>query len=208
MTREGEGSVTQWLGELKAGDDDAASRLWRRYFDDLVRLARRRFQQGPPGAARAESEDVALSAFYSLCEGASRGRFDRLNDRDDLWRLLVVITARKVLDEIRSRRRQKRGGDRVVREADLALGDGEEGGLGLDQVVGREPTPEFAALMEEEIRTRLNALGDGTLRQVALWRMEGYSNEEIAWRLGCVTRSVERKLKVIRKAWLGEGPGP
>ena len=35
--------------------------------------------------------------------------------------------------------------------------------------------------------------------------MEGYTNEEIARELGCVTRSVERKLNVIRKAWLGEG---
>src|SRR4051794_2313341 len=101
MAQYGEGSVTGWIGDLKAGDDDAATRLWSRYFDDLVRLARHRFQQSPRVAAGEGSEDIALSAFQNLCQGVAAGRFDRLNNRDDLWRLLVVITARKVLDEIR-----------------------------------------------------------------------------------------------------------
>src|SRR5438874_1974030 len=57
-------SVTDWLGRLRAGDRDAAQRLWERYFDQLVRLARGRLR----GARRraADEEDVALSALDSF----------------------------------------------------------------------------------------------------------------------------------------------
>jgi hypothetical protein len=46
----------------------------------------------------ADEEDVALSAFDSFCAGAERGRFPDLKDRDNLWALLVTITARKAAD--------------------------------------------------------------------------------------------------------------
>ena len=46
--------------------------------------------QGPRLAADADEEDAALSAFHCLCEGAVRGRFLRLDDRDDLWRVLAM----------------------------------------------------------------------------------------------------------------------
>jgi hypothetical protein len=53
----GEGSVTRWLGDLKSGGDAAARRLWERYFDRPVYLARRELRAGPgPGAAEDEEE--------------------------------------------------------------------------------------------------------------------------------------------------------
>src|SRR5262245_15997347 len=91
---DGEGrSVTAWIASLKAGNAEAAEALWRRYFEALVRLARARLR----GTSRAvaDEEDAALSAFDSFCRGAACGRYPRLDDRDDLWRLLVVITERK-----------------------------------------------------------------------------------------------------------------
>src|SRR5438105_2846845 len=102
------GSVTSWLVQLKAGDPAAAQPLWERYFQRMVGLARQRLQ----GARRRDpdEEDVALSAFDSFCQGAMRGRFPQLADRDDLWRLLVVITARKALDLLKRRGRLKHGG--------------------------------------------------------------------------------------------------
>jgi hypothetical protein len=71
----------------------------------------------------------------------------------------------------------------------------------LAQFVSDEPTPEFVAMVAEETIGRLNALPDPTLRQIAIMRMEGHSNPEIAARLGCNPRSVERKLRVIRTLW-------
>ena len=132
--------------------------------------------------------------------------------RDDLWRLLVVITARKVWAQRQRQRRQKRGGDRVFAEADLnALFPGEDN-AGLERIIGPEPTPEFAAMVAEEYDRLLGALDDEPLRQVALWKMDGYTNAEIAGKLGCVTHTVERKLRSIREIWSedwgAEGAGP
>src|SRR5947209_4556116 len=91
-----EPSVSVWISQLKAGNHAAAQPLWDRYFRAMVRLARDRLQAFPRRAV--DEEDVALSAFDSFCRGAENDRFPQLCDRDNLWPLLVVITARKVID--------------------------------------------------------------------------------------------------------------
>ncbi len=75
----------------------------------------------------------------------------------------------------------------------------------LAQVVGNEPSPEFAALVADELRRLFEALSDDSLRHVVRLRLEGYANEEIAAALDCGLRTVERKLALIRKRWLAEG---
>jgi DNA-directed RNA polymerase specialized sigma24 family protein len=194
------GSVTVWIAELRAGDSLAAQRLWEGYFRRLVELARHKLL-GRPRAA-ADEEDVALSAFDSFFRGVGEGRFSQLLDRDDLWQLLVMLTARKAYRLIRHEGRQKRGGGAVRHLS--ARADQESS---VAEVVGREPTPEFAALVAEEFRLRLESLGDAELRAVALAKMEGHSNAAIAARLGVVERTVERRLGLIRKLW-GEEGGP
>jgi DNA-directed RNA polymerase specialized sigma24 family protein len=202
VSTEPEGSVSHWIGELKVGDAEAAQHLWERYFEALVRLARAKLGALP--RREADEEDIALSAFHSFCEGAAHGRYPRLDDRYGLWRLLVTITVRKALDQSERQQRKKRGGGRV-RVASVQLGsDPEARGDGLEQVVGREPTPAFAAMVADECRRLLESLGDETLRRIALLRMEGYSDPEIAASLGCGLRTVGRKLELIRKAWQRE----
>jgi len=193
-------SVSQWLGRLRDGDPAAAQQLWERYFQRLVGLARKRLQGLPRRSA--DEEDVALSAFDSFCRGAGDGRFPQLLDRDNLWRLLVTITARKAYQLVLREGRQKRGGHAVLDEAALA-GRGTSGSpeVGLEELIDREPTPEFAAQLAEEYERLLASLPDAELRAVAQWKLEGYTNEEIGRKLGCALRSVERKLKVIRSLW-------
>lgn len=203
-----EGSITQWIGGLKAGDGDAAQQIWAAYFDRLVRLARDRLRAARRTGADQDEEDVALSAMNSLCAGAAAGRFPRLIDREGLWGLLVVIAARKALNSARDQRRLKRGGGLVRAETDLAAAGGpDDEDAALARVVGREPTPEFAATVAESLRQRLEALPDDTLRRVALLRLEGHTNEEIADALGCTPRTVIRKVEVIRRHWT-EGDAP
>lgn len=190
------GSVTHWLGRLKAGDHVAAQELWERYFRRLVGLAGRML---PPRARRAaDGEDAALSAFASFCRCAELGRFPRLLDRHDVWQLLVLLTARKAQRHATYAKAQKRGG---LRQADTpppgaAAADEDSA---VEQLLSREPTPEFAAQVAEEYQRLLDALGDDQLRAVAVWKMEGYTNEEIAGKLGRTPRSVERKLQMIRR---------
>jgi DNA-directed RNA polymerase specialized sigma24 family protein len=202
MSTDCDGSVSHWIGALKEGDALAAQRLWERYFDALVRLARTKLGATP--RRDADEEDIALSAFHSFCEGAAHGRFPQLDDRYGLWRLLVTVTLRKALDQSERQRRKKRGGGRVRGESVLNEPDTDMRQAGIEQVVGREPTPEFAAMVADECRRLLEELGDETLRQIAVLRMEGYADPEIAARLGCGLRTVGRKLELIRKTWMRE----
>jgi DNA-directed RNA polymerase specialized sigma24 family protein len=180
-------SITRLIGMLKGGDGEAAQRLWEAYFGRLTALARAKLRGVPTRAA--DDEDVALSAFDCLCRRAEPGRFPRLADRDDLWQLLFVITGRKALDLACHEGRVSRGW--VVSLSDLPAAE-------VDQLLGAGPTPELAAQMTEECRRLLDALGDDSLRSVALWKMERYTDEEIAGRMGCIRQTVGRKLKLIR----------
>jgi hypothetical protein len=130
------GSVSRWLGPLQEGNPEAAQQLWERYFVRLVQLARKRLGRSPERAA--DAEDVALSAFDSFCRNAENGRFPELHDRNNLWRALAVITARKATRLLRDEARLKRSGAVAASEEDQdAL---------LEQVFSREPSPELAAL--------------------------------------------------------------
>jgi DNA-directed RNA polymerase specialized sigma24 family protein len=200
MCRDEQGSVTRWIVDLKAGQSAAVQPLWERYFSRMVNLARSRLRVARYKDAGSEEEDAAISAFDSLCAGVTRGRFPNLADRDDLWRLLVVMTIRKVQAQGRRQSREKRGGGQVRLASDIAESGqpGDEDDL-LAQAVGSEPTPEFAAMVAEEYRLLLERLDDDVLRKVAILRMEGHTSDEIGSQLGCARRSVARQLALIRR---------
>jgi hypothetical protein len=119
MSCDEQGSVTRWIVDLKAGQSAAVQPLWERYFARMVELARARLRLVRHRDVGSDEEDAALSAFDSLCAGLARGRFPNLADRDELWRLLVVITLRKVQAQGRHQLRQKRGGGQVRLASDL-----------------------------------------------------------------------------------------
>src|SRR5687767_10023593 len=127
-------SVSQWIADLKQRDSDAAQRLWERYVMRLVRLARRRLKDSPKRVA--DEEDVAASVFYSLCRGAAAGRFQNVENRDELWWLLLAITKQKVASHVRRETAQKRGANLMHSESRLKP-DG--AAFELDRLMGEEP---------------------------------------------------------------------
>jgi len=199
MSSGNEGSISRWFAGLRSGDDESARVLWHRFFERMVRLAR--FKLGGAPRAAADEEDVAISAFRSLCAGAVRGKFPQLDDRDEFWRLLTTLTARKALDELERQQRQKRGGPRPG--ALVGSGATRATSAGLEGVVDRELGPEVAAILAEEYQRLFDDLRDESLRRVARLRLEGHTGAEIAERLGCNRRTVVRKLELIRQTWLG-----
>ena len=189
-----EGSITHLIRRIKDGDREGSQALWEAYFGRLVALARDRLRNAPR-AARDE-EDVALSVFDSFFRRAEGGQFPQLQDRGDLWQLLFVLTVRKAINHAHHANRLSRGGGRV-----RSLGDLDDGSAEFPVA---EPSPELAATMTEEFERLLHLLGDPTLRAVAHWKLEGYTNREIAQSLGCVEQTVERKLRAIRQVWSTE----
>jgi DNA-directed RNA polymerase specialized sigma24 family protein len=194
-------SVSRWIEQLKQGDREAVRHLWERYFTRLVRLARSWFPRTPTTAA-ASAEDVALDAFASFCRRAEADGFARLSDRDDLWQLLVVLAFRKRCNQVKYERRQRRrpAGGRVYVASALEQDGGEAGAL-VTNLLSREPEPSLVVQAAEECRRLLAELKDEQLSRVALWKMEGFTNEEIAAKLGRSVPTVERKLARIRRLW-------
>jgi RNA polymerase sigma factor (sigma-70 family) len=185
-------SVTTWLQRLRGGDTAAAQPLWERYYATLVRLAHQHL------AARArrtaDSEDVALDAFASFCLGAAAGRFPQLADRHDLWRLLFTLTLRRAADQARREGRKRRSGRRSDVADLLDLPDAD-----LDALAGDAPDPAWAAAVADELQSVLSRLPGDDLRQITQLRLEGYTLPEIAQRLGCSLRGIERKWTLIRR---------
>jgi RNA polymerase sigma factor (sigma-70 family) len=188
--------VTHWIASLKAGDANAARRLWEYYFKRLLALARRHV--GDVALGGADSEDVAQSVFKSLCLGAERGKFPDVTDRDNLWATLIVMTANKSRDLIRREHALKRGGGHVLDEAALAGSNGQVGVIA--ELVGREPTPQFVVQMFEQCDLLLSHLTE-VERLTAQLKLQGLTNREIAEEMGCGLRTVERRLEAIRRAW-------
>ena len=147
----------------------------------------------------ADEEDIALSAMHSFFKGAAKDRFPKLEDRDDLWKILLTITARKVSARQRKYFADKRGGGLVSGESVFLRR--EDVGGGLSEMLGEEPTPEFVAQMQEQCDRMLQQLGDPLLQQIAEAKFQGYSNKEIANQIGRDVRTVDRRLRDIRDAW-------
>lgn len=198
-------SVTEWLGRLKAGDQTVGQQLWQRYVERLVRLADRKLGDAPKRVA--DEEDVVLSVFHAFLRGVADGRFTRLDDRDDLWQVLVMLTERKAIGARRWEQADKRGG-REVRGGTAVEGHGGSGSAvdGLGQIADDEPTPRIAAAVREELSERLRQLEDDGQRRIVLGKLAGYRNAELATQLGLSLRAVERKLHRIRRQWRGESP--
>src|SRR5262249_2527441 len=118
-----------------------------------------------------------------------------------LWRLLMVITARKAAHLKRAETRKKRGGGAAPgTDSDRDRDDDSS----LEQLLSAEPSPQTAAGMAEEYQRRPQELKDQELEAVAVARMEGYSVDDMARKFGCAPRSIKRKLQAIRNIWNGE----
>jgi DNA-directed RNA polymerase specialized sigma24 family protein len=195
-------SVTEWINNLKNGDrNEAQRRLCDRYFVPLVGMLRRRIGCVPRAAA--DEEDVVLSIFNAAFRGIDAGNFPKLDDRNDLWQIVLMLAGRKTRDFRRRALAEKRGGGRVRHASDLARGrDREPGGPGgLSQIEGREQTPDEEVATREWLEQLFALLPDDSFRAVAREYLAGHKQREIAETLDLSLRSVERKLQLILRRW-------
>jgi DNA-directed RNA polymerase specialized sigma24 family protein len=192
-------SVTMWLRQLETGDvSEAQHQLWNRYFGQLVQIAQWKLR----AVARrvADEEDVVLSALDSFFADAAAGRYPKLTDRHSLWPLLVRITSCKALNQQRDGRALKRGGGQVRGESMWQAEAHSSFAPGIQGIADSAPPPEMIAQMAEQCDRLLQIL-DGDLLAVAKLKLEGLTTNEIARRIGCSPRTVERRLESIREQW-------
>lgn len=203
MNREDE--ITVWIRELAGAERENTSKIWNNYYQKLVTVARKKLRSMP--RRHLDEEDVATDALNSLFAGIEAGRFPDLNDREDLWKLLLTITARKASKAIRSNMTEKRGGGQVRGESIFA-NQADQSRFGLANILGPEPSPELAEDVTLQCRELLTKLDDQVLETIAIKKLEGFSNEEIAASLDVAVRTVERKLNRIRALWSEAGFEP
>jgi RNA polymerase sigma factor (sigma-70 family) len=197
------GSVTRCIQQLKAGELDAFQKIWEHYFEELLEVARGVMRQRKRWSI-VDEDDIVQNALLSVCRGFPKNKsYENVNSRESLWPILVAITKFKVADNFRRENAAKRGAGRVVAEAALERDNGNSSALGLAQLVADgEPTPHDIVEMSEQLSVLLNLLPRDDLKQIARLHLEGWKNHEIAEQLELSTRSIERKLALIRDAWL------
>ena len=179
-----EGSVTRLIPALQRGEQQAVQALWEHYFEPMVRVAEARLRGAPCRAGGAE--DIAVDAFLRFCADVKRhGRFPDLSSRDNLRRLLFLFTVWEAGD-FRARETRRH---RAVR-GDSALGE-----AGFELHAGREPPPEGQAQLAS-LLARLPE--EGELRSIALLRLEGLSNDDIAAACKLSRATIERRFGMIR----------
>jgi RNA polymerase sigma-70 factor, ECF subfamily len=171
----------------RAGDQDAARQLFDRYVNQLLALARRRISQRIAG--RVDAEDIVQSVFRTFFHRAREGQF-QIDDPDDLVKLLARITVHKTLRQVAFHKRGKR-------DAGRETGQGEDGNDQLMTVLAGEPGPEETAILLDAMEQFLAKL-EPKDRQILQLRMEGYSNVEIADKLGITDRKIRRLMERIR----------
>jgi DNA-directed RNA polymerase specialized sigma24 family protein len=181
------GSVSQWIAQVKRGDAEALAALHRRYWPNLVNLARGKIRGTP--VRSADEEDVAQTAFIAFYNHASAGRLPRLENRHQLLALLSTIIAHDAVNRIKHEFTRKAGGGKVASLSPLEV-----------LVADHEYTPLQEAVLADCYVHYLGLLPD-EVRPFAELHLAGFTNEEIGQKLGCVKRTVIRKLNLVRETW-------
>lgn len=189
-------SVTEWLQQAQlASAPEAFAFLFERYLQQVTRLASSRL----PSKLRpvVDGDDIAAEVFVELNRGLQEGRFQKLQDRRDLWQVLVMLSERRATSWRRRQQAEKRGGGDVVGESVIAGND--SAALPFSRFAGSEPSPEDASVLAETLRTFLQDLPDAEFRSIAADWLTGFTQQEIADRVGVGLATVERRLRILKQ---------
>ena len=171
----------QLIEGVRAGDERACQQFWDQYSPLIDRVAGRHLS--PAVRRRVGPETVVLSACRTFFRRAQQGEF-QLTDAGSLWRLLCAITVNKVREKTRFHLRQKRG-----LQAEGPPGDELE-------LPAHEPTPAEIVEFDEQLQQLFSRFDEDERRTLDL-KLQQYTHDEIAQRLGCSERTVRRMVKRI-----------
>ncbi len=184
-----EDNISDLVSRCRAGNEEAATILFRWHLDKLIALVRSRLSQKLN--SRMDPEDILQSAYRSFFGGLVDGKF-KVERSDELWSLLAAITLHKLYRQVARHTAKKRT---VQRERPIHQDDSL---LGVEpELVAELPTPAQAAAVVEELEHVMDRLD--TLEQTMLQlRLEGYTVEEIAAKVDRSERTVRRLLEKIK----------
>ena len=176
------------LRGLRDGQGWAVEQFYADYATSLERLAAKHLSS--PIRRRVGPEDIVQSACRTFFRRAKEGQF-QLEDSEGLWRLLTVITLAKVREQTRFHLRQRRS---LKGEAHL---DSSVDGRPAFSPAGDDLPPEAAAEFSEQFQLLLGSLSEEE-QQVVDLKLQQFTNDEVAAKLGCSERTVRRLVKKIQ----------
>jgi RNA polymerase sigma factor (TIGR02999 family) len=174
--------VTELLQAWSGGDRTALDRLLPLIHDNLRRLARQRLHSMAPGSSMQAT--ALVNEMYLRLVDVSKVTF---RDRAHFFAVSANLMRQIVIDQARTRSRDKRGGDwrRVsMEDSDIPSGNDDEGLLALDEAMNR-----------------LAAVDERKARVVELRFFAGMTNREIAEAAGISVDTVKRDW-TFAKLWL------
>ncbi|HUY88268.1 MAG TPA: sigma-70 family RNA polymerase sigma factor [Pirellulales bacterium] len=189
-------SVTTWIARIKQGDDDAARELWERYHERLLKLARRLL--GFAARREADESDLVQDAFKNFFAAARAGKFARLKDRDDFWRLITVMASNRARDYQR-RQRRGQGKARVLGESALPAAGRAGEAAGIEQMTDSRAASQMLEVVVGELCELFEQLGEPQVAQIVALRVEGWKHKDIASKLDIAPATVERKLRSMKR---------
>lgn len=189
-------SVSEWIEHIKCGDHSALNSLWQRYFERICHFANRKLGSAKRGAI--DEHDLASEALQAIWDGANAGRFRQLENRDDLWQLLVVITSRKAANIHRHQAIRGEHPDAVQQTNESLVAE-------FADLLVSPPTESLIDEIPLSCHDLLSGL-DESHRKIALMRLAGHSNLDIADAQRCSVATVERRLRKIRLSWAEYAP--
>ncbi len=192
------GSVSGWISKMRQGDSIAINKLVSRYFGKISAFAENKLRRGI--RVTDDGEDIAISVLQTITRYTAEGRYPNLQDRDDLWLLMIVIAQHAVVD--RQRTVMKRVP--MYTMTDIL----ETYNCNLDEFLGKEDSEAKAMEIFECWEKLLKSLPDDPSRDVAKLKLEGHSNRQISEILQSAPRTVDRKVNTIAKQWQEQNSEP
>lgn len=186
--------ISSLLHQIRdGGSESAIEKIWNNYHQKLLSVSKRKLTN--LHSRVADEEDVALAAFGSFVRRLKRGDFAPSINRDEARKILITIAVRKALNLVRdSNRKCRRPENRLI-----------EGMHTQDRdITDRAATPDAEVMVADSVQHLLNSLDSDELREIAISKMAGYTNREIAEALNRSIATIERRLQLIRLRWQKE----
>jgi RNA polymerase sigma-70 factor (ECF subfamily) len=174
--------IEQW----QSGSETAAQQIFDKYVERLLVLARWHISEKL--RSRIDPEDVVQSVFRTFFLRVRNDRFT-FDEADDLFKLLTRITLHKTLRQVAFHRAARRN---PAREAAKGNDDQDQ----IMQILDTEPDPETVVAFTDQLKTFLTKFSPQE-QEIIEMRLQGYTSEDIAQKLGTYDRKVRRILERV-----------
>lgn len=187
------GSITVWLDRMRDGDNAAATRLWNYFSPNLLRKTAPECRN----LRICDEEDIVTVAFLQLTRAMKENKADGVTNRKEFWRLLCVITKRKIRDWIRYDKAKSRGGECDVISIDAVHHD-----FSKDfKLSSTNRENDQVSLMDRFIQM-VDKMDRPEFGKIIKMKVQGCTNSKIARELGLSLRTTQYLIQDIKEAWI------